>query len=122
MTPAAKTTVYFNSACPVCRGGVAWQQGQASCDIEWVDVHSAPKAVAEVGADLEAVRQRLYVRDADGRVHIGADAAAALFRHTPRQRWLGHFMELPLIRPAMVWAYDAFAAVLYRWNRSKGRW
>lgn len=59
MTPAAKTTVYFNSACPVCRGGVAWQQGQASCGIEWIDVHSAPEAVAEVGADLEAVRQRL---------------------------------------------------------------
>jgi predicted DCC family thiol-disulfide oxidoreductase YuxK len=121
MTPAAKTTVYFNSACPVCRSGVAWQQGQASsCRIEWVDVHSTPEAVAEVGTDLESVRKRLYVRDADGRVHVGADAAAALFR--PGQRWLGRLVALPLIRPSMRWIYEAFAAVLYRWNRSSGRW
>jgi predicted DCC family thiol-disulfide oxidoreductase YuxK len=123
MTPAAKTTVYFNSACPVCRSGVAWQQGQASsCHIEWVDVHSTPEVVAEVGADLEAVRERLYVRDADGRVRVGADAIAVLFGQTTGQGWLGRLMELPLIRPAIRWAYDAFAAVLYRWNRSKGRW
>jgi predicted DCC family thiol-disulfide oxidoreductase YuxK len=118
----AKTTVYFNSACPVCRSGVAWQQGQASCGIEWVDVHNTPEAVAEVGADIEAVRERLYVRDANGRVHIGADAAAALFRQTPGQRWLGRLVALPLIRPAMRSAYDAFARALYRWNRSKRRW
>jgi predicted DCC family thiol-disulfide oxidoreductase YuxK len=123
MTQAAKATVYFNSACPVCRSGVAWQQGRASsCEIQWIDVHNTPEAVAEVGADLEAVRERLYVRDANGRVHIGADAAAALFQRTPGQRWLGCLVALPLIRPAMGWAYDAFAALLYRWNRSKGRW
>jgi predicted DCC family thiol-disulfide oxidoreductase YuxK len=123
MTQAAKTTVYFNSACPVCRSGVAWQQGQASlCEIQWIDVHNTTEAVAEVAADIEAVRERLYVRDANGRVHIGADAAAALFRQTPGQRWLGRLVALPLIRPAMRWAYDAFARALYRWNRSKGRW
>ncbi len=123
MTQAAKTTVYFNSACPVCRSGVAWQQGQASsCEVEWVDVHTTPEAVVEVGADLESVRERLHVRDADGRVRVGADAIAVLFGQTPGQRRLGRLMALPLIRPAMRWAYDAFAAVLYRWNRSKGRW
>jgi predicted DCC family thiol-disulfide oxidoreductase YuxK len=123
VSQAAKTTVYFNSACPVCRSGVAWQQGKASsCEIEWVDVHNTPGAVAEVGADLESVRERLHVRDADGRVRVGADAVAVLFGQTTGQRWLGRLMALPLIRPAMRWAYDAFAAVLYRWNRSKGRW
>ena len=123
MTTPPKTKVYFNSACPVCRSGIAWQQGLASsCEIEWVDVHGTPEAVAEVGADLEAVRERLHVRDAEGRVHVGAEAVAALFNRTRGQRWLGRLFSLPWVLPAMRRAYDAFARVLYRWNRGKGHW
>ncbi len=123
MSQAAKTTVYFNSACPVCRSGIAWQKGQASsCEIEWIDVHTTPEAVAELGADLESVRERLHVRDADGRVRVGADAIAVLFGQTAGQGWLGRLMAVPLLQPLMRRAYNAFARVLYRWNRSKGRW
>lgn len=115
--------VYFNSACPVCRTGVEWQQGRvSSCQIDWIDVHNAPDAVAEVGAALEDVRERLHVRDGDGRILIGADAVAFVMGSSPGQRWLGRLSTLPVIRPAMRWAYDTFARVLYRWNRRKGRW
>ncbi len=115
--------VYFNSACPVCRTGVEWQQGRASsCEIEWIDVHNAPEAIADVGAQLEDVRERLHVRDAEGQILVGADAVAFVMRTRPRQRWLGRLLTLPLVRPVMRWAYDAFARVLYRWNRRKGRW
>jgi predicted DCC family thiol-disulfide oxidoreductase YuxK len=118
-----KAVVYFNSACPVCRAGVAWQQGQTStCGIEWIDVHNAPEAVVEVEAALEDVRERLHVRDAEGRILVGADAVAFVMGTTPGQRWLGRLSMLPLVRPVMRWAYDAFARVLYRWNRGKGRW
>lgn len=123
MTDRPAATVYFNSACPVCRTGVEWQRGQASsCEIEWIDVHNAPDAVAEVGAELEDVRERLHVRDAEGRILVGADAVAFVIGSSPGQRWLGRLSMLPVIRPAMRWAYDAFARVLYRWNRGKGRW
>lgn len=123
MNATAKATVYFNSACPVCRSGVEWQQGQASsCEIEWIDVHNAPDAVADVRAALEDVRERLHVRDAQGRVLVGADAVAFVMGSRPGQRWLGRLSMLPVIRSAMRWAYDAFARVLYRWNRRKGRW
>lgn len=120
---SGKSTVYFNSACPVCRTGVEWQRGQASsCEIEWIDVHNAPDAVAEVGAALEDVRERLHVRDAQGRILIGADAVMFVMGSSPGQRRLGRMSMLPVIRSAMRWAYDAFARVLYRWNRRKGRW
>lgn len=123
MTDRPAATVYFNSACPVCRTGVEWQQGQASsCEIEWIDVHNAPDAVADVGAALEDVRERLHVRDAQGRVLVGADAVAFVMGSSPGQRWLGRLSMLPVIRPVMRWAYDAFARVLYRWNRRKGSW
>jgi predicted DCC family thiol-disulfide oxidoreductase YuxK len=130
---ADKIAVYYNSACPVCRRGIEWQQGQMmACEIEWIDVHTSPDAAAQIGAalgrvdfkstDIESVRERLHVRDAQGRVLIGADAVAFVMQRTPGQRWLGWFAALSMIRPAMRWAYDAFARVLYRWNRSKGRW
>lgn len=120
---SGKATVYFNSACPVCRSGVEWQRGQAAtCGIEWIDVHTAPEAVADVGAALEDVRERLHVRDAEGRVLVGADAVAFVMGHRPGQRWLGRLTMRPPVRSAMRWAYDAFARVLYRWNRRKGRW
>jgi predicted DCC family thiol-disulfide oxidoreductase YuxK len=128
-----KIAVYYNSACPVCRRGIEWQQGQMSaCEIEWIDVHASPDAVKQIGAesesdgfentDLESVRERLHVRDAQGRILVGADAVAFMMKRTPGQRWLGWFAALSMIRPATRWAYDAFARVLYRWNRGKGRW
>lgn len=118
-----KTTVYYNSACPVCRAGVEWEQGRASsCEIEWIDVHHAPDAVADVGAGLEDVRERLHVRDAEGRVLVGADAVAFVMGTRPTQRWLARLSALPGVRSVMRWAYDPFASVLYRWNRGRGRW
>lgn len=123
MSAAAKATVYFNSACPVCRTGVEWQQGQvSSCEIEWIDVHGTPEAVVEVGAELEDVHERLHVRDSAGRILVGADAVAFVMGSRPGQRWVGRLATLPLVRPVMRLVYDAFARVLYRWNRGKGRW
>lgn len=120
---AGKAAVYYNSACPVCRAGIEWEEGRASsCGIEWIDVHHAPDAVADVGAGLEDVRERLHVRDAEGRVLVGADAVAFVMGTRPGQRWLARLSALPSVRSVMRWAYDAFARVLYRWNRGRGRW
>jgi predicted DCC family thiol-disulfide oxidoreductase YuxK len=123
MSMAGKATVYFNSACPVCRSGVEWQQDRMpSCEIEWIDVHRTPDAVDEISAGLEDVRERLHVRDAEGRILIGADAAVFVMSRTSGQRWLARFISLlRLHRPARR-LYNAFARYLYRWNRNKGRW
>lgn len=119
----ARATVYYNSACPVCRGGVAAQQGMmGACDIEWIDVHTDPDAVRALGLDLEAVRERLVVREADGALRIGADAFSALWVRTPGLGWLARLLTRPRLRARAQRAYDAFARRLYRWNRRKGRW
>lgn len=118
-----KVAVYYNSACPVCRTGAEWQQGRmAACEIEWIDVHGEPDAVAEIDTDLERVRERLHVRDAQGQVLVGADAVAFVMQRAPGQGWLGRLGAWPIVRPAMRRAYDVFARVLYRWNRGRGRW
>ena len=121
-TTAGKTTVYYNRACPVCRTGIGMQQGAiGTCEIEWIDVHKRPEAVRELGIDIEAVRERLHVRDAEG-VKVGADAAAALWSHTRGLRWASRLLGVPRLRALAQSVYGSFARWLYRWNRRHGRW
>ena len=120
------TKVYYNSACPVCNAGIKDQRKRMEAcgvpDIEWIDVHTHPEAAEEVGSPLEQVRERLHVKAADGRLDVGADAFTRLWSRTPRQRWLAKLLRLPILRQATRLLYNAFARLLYRWNRSKRHW
>ena len=120
-----RTRVYYNSACPVCDAGIRRQRRKLDgCGqpVVWIDVHENNEAVGEIGANLEFVRERLHVVDRNGDVHVGADAIAELMAETPRQRGAARFARLPGLRLLLRGAYNAFAAVLYRWNRRAGHW
>ncbi len=121
-----KLKVYYNSACPVCKAGIEGQQwrmaAQGLTDVEWLDVHSNPDLVSEVGVDLESVRERLHVKGADGSIRVGADAIAALLKETRGQKWLAKLLEFQVVRVLAGFAYNGFARLLYRWNRKKGHW
>ena len=119
------TKVYYNSACPVCDAGIRCQRGKldaCGASVEWIDVHADNQAAAEVGADLESVRERLHVVDAQGGLHVGADAITELMAATPRRQWAARLVRLPAVRQFARLVYNAFAALLYRWNRRRGRW
>jgi predicted DCC family thiol-disulfide oxidoreductase YuxK len=120
-----RVKVYYNSACPVCDAGVKGQRERmqaCSADVEWIDIHNAPQRLEEIGAEQEFVRERLHVVDESGAVQVGADAFHALWKHTPGQQRLARLVNLPLVRTAARWSYNAFAALLYAWNRAKQRW
>lgn len=118
--------VYYNSACPVCNAGIKDQKQRMDNggikDIEWVDIHNNPDAVSEVDTPLEKVRERLYFKDANGQINIGADAFIQLWLQTPGQRWLGKLCQLPVIKQCFHLVYNGFARLLYRWNRAKKHW
>ena len=118
--------VYYNSACPVCNAGIKDQRRRMEAcgveDIEWVDVHTNPEAVSEVGASLEQVRERLHVKDSEGQLNVGADAFTYLWSQTRGQRRLAKPLRLPGLKQLAHLAYNVFARLLYRWNRTKGRW
>ena len=121
----AKVKVYYNSACPVCNAGIKGQRDRmASCaaTVDWIDVHTNADAVAEIGVERELVRERLHVVDEDGVMYVGADAFGALWNRTPGQGAFGRFVSLPVVRTLARWLYNAFAALLYAWNRACGRW
>jgi predicted DCC family thiol-disulfide oxidoreductase YuxK len=123
MPTEAPSTVYYNSACPVCKAGIAMQQGQmAQCNIEWVDVHAHPERAQELGAGLECIRERLHVRMGNGQLAVGAAAVSALLLQMPGWWWLGRCGQWPLIRSVAAFGYNRFAKLLYRWNRRHGHW
>ena len=119
--------VYFNSACPVCRAGVADQRKRMAAtgtgrEIEWCDIAADPSVLAPGGIAVDDVRRKLYVEDEQGELHIGADAFTALWRETPGRRWLARLLSAPGISPLARWLYDRFADALYAWHRRRGRW
>jgi predicted DCC family thiol-disulfide oxidoreductase YuxK len=121
MKPEQITTVYYNSACPVCDGGICKQRARMTDrNVEWVDVHAQPEVASQLGIDLEALRERLHVRDAQGEMQIGDLALAELAAQTRGQHifaWIArrfHFLTGPI--------YNLFAHYLYRWNRRRGHW
>ena len=86
------------------------------------DINFEPDALAAYGASLEDVRKRLHATDLDGRLLVGADVAVAMWRATPGDGWLAALFGNALVLPLTRLGYDAFAKLLYRWNRAKGHW
>jgi len=122
-----KLTVWYNTKCPVCDGGINWQRTRllraVKADaIEFRDINLEPGALSRFGADIEDVRRRLYGLDAKGNLFIGADCAIEIWRRTPGDRWLASLLGLPVMRQATRFVYDRFASLLYAWNRRKGHW
>jgi predicted DCC family thiol-disulfide oxidoreductase YuxK len=120
-------TVWYNTKCPVCNAGIDWQRGRLvraarAGVIEFRDINLEPDALARFGATLADVRRRLHGVDADGRLHVGADCAIAIWRVTPGDGWLAWLVDLPGIHQMSCFGYDRFADLLYAWNRRKGHW
>ncbi len=123
----APFTVWFNTKCPVCDAGIAWQRKRLARAarmgaIEFRDINLEPDALRRFGADLNDVRRRLHAVDAEGRLYVGADCAAEIWRRTPGHEWLAAFVRLPLARLLARLAYDRFADLLFWWNRRRDRW
>lgn len=116
--------VYYNSACPVCKAGIERQRARSYDDGDycWYDVHLENERVDEIGAELEFVRERLHVVDEYGRLRVGFDAFLAIWRESPGESWKAVLFGWPPLRAVCRGAYNRFAALLYKWNRSHRRW
>jgi len=115
--------VFYNSACPICNAGVGYQkQRMKTCDIEWADVHVDTKSTTELDADLDFIRERLHVKDTEGKLQVGIDAFIALWEESPGERWKAEIIKTPFLHYMADTTYNVFARQLYRWNKFKGHW
>jgi predicted DCC family thiol-disulfide oxidoreductase YuxK len=123
----APLVVWYNTRCPVCDAGIAWQRTKLraavqSGTITFRDINAEPDALSSCGASLEDIRRRLHATDEAGHMLVGADVAIAVWRRTPGERWLAALAGNPVSLPLTRFVYDRFADFLYAWNRRKHRW
>lgn len=113
--------VYYNASCPVCRTEIEHYRrisDRYGLAIEYSDI-SDPSAFCPL--DRESMLKRLHVQ-AGGQTHIGASAFLTLWQRLPYYRWLGKFMELPVIRYLFDKVYDhVLAPGLYAWHKRRSR-
>lgn len=121
----APLTVLYNGACPVCRTGISIYEGadrRGPCRHRWIDIAAEPGALADHGLARDAVKKRLHAIDGRGHLHIGIDAFAALWQHSPGQGWLAAIARLPGLHGLLAAGYDhLLAPALFAWNRARGR-
>jgi predicted DCC family thiol-disulfide oxidoreductase YuxK len=127
IVPAPHLTVWYNTKCPVCNGGIDWQRNKLLAavragEIAFKDINVEPTALATYGATLDDVRRRLHATDAQGRLIVGADVAIAIWRATPGEGWIARLLGNPVMLPFTRFFYDRFADLLFAWNKRRGGW
>ena len=125
--PNPYLTVWYNTRCPVCNGGIDWQRNKLLAAVRagriaFRDINEQPDALASYGASLDDVRRRLHATDETGRLIVGADVAIAIWQMTPGEGWLATLLGNRLMLPVTRFGYDRFADMLFAWNKRKGRW
>jgi len=115
--------VYYNGDCPVCRTemeGYAQACAIQARDVRFVNAMEDPAAFAAEGLRREHLEQRVYLRDARGRIISGMPALIALWSRVPGQRWLAKVMGSSMVRPLAVVTYDLLVAPgLAYWVRTR---
>jgi predicted DCC family thiol-disulfide oxidoreductase YuxK len=117
----------YNTKCPVCNAEIEWQHSRQvraarAGLILFREIDLEPDALRRFDAGAEDVRRRLHAVDAEGRLHVGADCAIAIWLATPGDVWIGRLLGLPVIRRLTRIAYHRFADLLYAWNRRNRHW
>ena len=103
--PATPLTVFYNTRCPVCDYGITWQKRRLMAAVKagaivFRDINLESDALLAQGATLEDVRRRLHALDGQGRLLVGADVAAAIWRLTPGEGWLATLTANRLTAPS----------------------
>lgn len=105
-----RTTVFYDGGCPQCRREIHhYRKCQGATDIDWIDIHAHPEAIAGTGIRWEAVMHDFHVLDESGQWHTGIDGFRALWQRLPGYRWLATLTNLPGLRSVIGSLYRRWA-------------
>lgn len=113
----AAAQVYYDGGCPVCSREIALYQrladenGPAFCNI------AASPAAPAPDLEREAAMARFHVRRHDGTLVSGAEAFLALWRATPRLRFIGRALSVPPLPWLLERLYRVFLRVRPLWQK-----
>jgi predicted DCC family thiol-disulfide oxidoreductase YuxK len=115
---SAAVTVYYDSACPLCRREIALMRRlDKRARIDFVDV------VDQAGAcplDRQTLLERFHARDERGELVSGAAAFAAMWRQIPWLRPLGEAARWRPIGWLLERAYRLFLRIRPALQRAAG--
>jgi predicted DCC family thiol-disulfide oxidoreductase YuxK len=122
MSGVDKVTIWFDGACPICRGEIGLMKRlDRRGAIEFVDASGTGPVACPV--DRAELLVRLHAREGD-RLLEGAAAFAAMWRAIPLLRPIGLLARRPRVLALLERCYIAFLRVrpgLQRLARSPGR-
>jgi predicted DCC family thiol-disulfide oxidoreductase YuxK len=116
----AKTTVFFNSECPVCSAEICHydriKKNEATrghkLNISFIPIIDNPDVLRAHGLKKADIERRLYALDSDGTLISGIDAFIKIWSELPRYRWLSKFTALPPIHFLGALMYEHVAVPL----------
>lgn len=119
-------TTYYNGSCPLCRHEITAYQRRARRlglnALAWSDIMAEPERLAAIGVTLEQAERRLIAEDETGRLLVGVDAFAELWRRLPGFRWLAWLVTRPGIYQAAGFGYDhLLSRAISGWSRRRRR-
>jgi len=104
----AKTTIYYDGDCPLCRAEVAhYARKDTACALELIDVADTRTTLPE-GTDRTTLLSRFHVTTPDGHLVSGAAAFVEVWRGLPGWRLLAGLARIPGVKLAMEGAYRLF--------------
>jgi predicted DCC family thiol-disulfide oxidoreductase YuxK len=118
--PRAAACVFYDGDCPVCSREIALYQRLSADQPDqpvFADV-SAEGTPLPAGVSREAALARFHVRLTSGEVVSGAAGFIALWRATPRLRWLGRIATVPPLPWLLEGAYRGFLRARPLWRRT----
>jgi predicted DCC family thiol-disulfide oxidoreductase YuxK len=116
MQKTAKTIVFHDGACPLCRREIAhYQRLDRARHCEWVDINQDMTLLQAFGVPFEMAMRRLHVLYKDGRLLNGAYAFAAVWSELPYYRVLASWLRsIPGALKVMNFFYGGFANWRYQ--------
>ncbi len=123
---AGRFTTFYNGSCPVCRHEMEAYRRRAEAreieSLDWSDIMAEPQRLAALGITLEQAERRLIARDEQGRVLVGVDAFAEIWRRLPGYGWAAWLITRPGIHWLAAIAYDhGLARIISAWSRRRRR-
>jgi predicted DCC family thiol-disulfide oxidoreductase YuxK len=110
--------VYFDGVCGRCSKEIAYYKTIApEKAFQWIDVAADPNAMNDYKITQARALLYLHAIDEGGRICVGSDAFALIWKNLPKWHLLGQMISLPIIRDLTKVIYTIFAK--YRFKNNK---
>jgi len=117
----AKSTVYFDGSCPLCRAEVGYYRRKDRAGALCFRDVSEAGAIPPEGITRQRAMERFHVRARDGRLLSGAAAFVEVWARLPGWRWAARAASLPGALTGLELGYRLFLRVRPLISRSWGR-